>query len=215
MNYEVNSHYWKRYLGFIERCRYDHSGYVERHHIYPRSMFPHKAAETKNLIALSAREHFIAHWMLHKAFGGKMTNAFMYMKSSSSDNERYWKLNAKSYALLRASFAAIWSKAKRGKPMSLEARRKMSETRTGVPLSTAHRRAISDGNRGSKRSAETCQKISAAKVGITPNRVVTESYRALMQRPKARTNCFHCGKDVSVNLVNRWHNDNCKQLMAA
>ena len=166
MNYEVNSHYWKRYLKFIESCRYEHSKYVERHHIYPRSMFPQKADEPGNLIPLSAREHFLAHWMLHKAFGGKMTNAFMYMKSSGSDNDRYWNLNAKSYDLLRASFARMWSAAKTGKPMSEEAKRNMSKGRTGIPLSKAHGEAIGRGNTGRIVSEETRQKISAAKRGV-------------------------------------------------
>lgn len=208
MNYEANDHHWKRYLRFIG-SRNKSSGYVERHHIYPRSMFPQKANDSDNIIALTAREHFIAHWMLHKAFGGKMTQAFMYMKAG--DTNRYWNLNSRSYKQLREEFGRIWSEKKTGKKMSDEARRNMSIGRTGIPLSEAHRANIGAGNKGKVVSQETCKRISEARKGITPNRPMTDSYRALLQRPKAKAACACCGQLVAVNVINRWHNDNCKQ----
>lgn len=195
-------------MRFIE-SRVPSAGYVERHHIYPRSMFPQKANEKSNIIALTAREHFIAHWMLHKAFGNQMTQAFMYMKTGC--DQRYWKLNSRSYELLRADFGKLWSDKKTGKKMSEEARKNMSAGRAGIQLSDSHRAAIGDGNRGKQLSTERKAKISAAKKGVTPNRVMTDTYRALLQRPKEKVACSCCGKLVAVNLVNRWHNDNCKE----
>ena len=212
MNYQVNSHQWGRYLRFIA-SRVPSEGYAEIHHIYPRSMFPQKAKDAENLIALTAREHFIAHWMLHKAFGGKMTQAFMYMRAG--DSNRYWRLNSKSYQLLREEFGRVWSAKKTGVKMSNEARKNMSAGRTGLRLSATHRANIGAGNKGKTVSAETCQRISEARKGITPNREMTDSYRALLQRPKAKVECSCCGQLVAVNLVNRWHNDNCKHKEVA
>lgn len=214
MNYKVNDHYWRRYLRFIASREPLPVGYAETHHIYPRSLFPQLANDPKNLIRLTAREHFIAHWILHKAFGGKMTMAFMYMKAGADG--RYWNLNSKSYETLRVEFGAIWSDAKTGKKLSAEHRAAMSAGRTGKPLSQDHREAIRLGNQGKVVSPETCQKISEAKRGKTPNRVMTDSYRALLQRPKKKEPCKCCGKLVAINMINRWHNDNCKhKLMEA
>lgn len=208
MNYAFNKHYLERYLRFI-RTRKPSNGYVERHHIYPRSMFPQLANDEDNLISLTAREHFIAHWMLHKAFGEKMTMAFMYMKTGPA--ERYWNINSKSYEKLRKAFGMVISRAKTGVQLSEAVRKKMSAVKIGVPLSESHRANIGAGNKGKLVSKETCQRISDAKKGITPNRVVTDEYRALMKRPKAKVACSCCGLLVAVHMVNRWHNDNCKQ----
>lgn len=212
MNYQVNDHYWRRYLRFIESRKPFEGGYAEMHHIYPRSLFPQLANDPKNLIQLTAREHFIAHWILHKAFGGKMTMAFMYMKAGADD--RYWNLNSKAYETLRVEFGAVWSKAKTGKKLSAEHRAAMSAGRSGKPLSENHRKSIGAGNTGRVVSQETRQKISEAKKGVTPNRPMTESYLALLRRPKAKAECPHCGKEVAVNMFGRWHGDNCKMKEA-
>jgi hypothetical protein len=207
MNYDVNPHYWQRYKRFIA-SRQASDGYVERHHIYPRSLFPQKANDADNIVALTAREHFIAHWMLHKAFGGKMSQAFMYMKAGNAD--RYWRLNSRSYELLRESFAQAMSVANTGKSMSDEARQRMSKTRLGVPLSEAHRKAIGAGNTGRVLTDETRQRISEAKTGkaLPP---FSAEHRAKLSTPKQKATCYCCGKEVAVNLINRWHNANCKQ----
>lgn len=66
-----NQHYLKRYYNFIESCRKlnltktkEELGYTEDHHICPRSMFPEIQYDTKNIVLLTGRQHFIAHWML-------------------------------------------------------------------------------------------------------------------------------------------------------
>ena len=207
MNYEVNDHYWQRYLKFI-RSRTATDGYVERHHIYPRSMFPQLADDPKNLIPLTAREHFLAHWMLHKAFGGKMTNAFMYMRTGS--DERYWNLNSRAYERLRVAFGQLWSEIKTGVKRSAETRRKMSESRTGVPLSAEHRASIAAGNRGKAMTDERKRRISEGRKGITPNRPMTDSYMEMLRLPKQKVACQCCGVMVAPHLVDRWHNNNCK-----
>lgn len=212
MNYEVNSFQWKRYLRFI-RSRQPSSGYVERHHIYPRSMFPQKANDADNIIALTAREHFIAHWMLHKAFGGQMSQAFAYMQAQSDDHQRYWRLNSTSYAQLREAFSKAMSVAKMGKPNSEETKRKMSAAKTGVALSEQHRMAIGAGNTGRIVTDETRQRISEAKKGkaLPP---FSDEHRAKLSVPKAKAVCRCCGKEVAINMIDRWHNDNCKLAIA-
>ena len=55
MNYKL--HYDK----LVERAKKRKLiGYVERHHIIPRSL-----GEKENIVELTAREHFIAHLLLH------------------------------------------------------------------------------------------------------------------------------------------------------
>lgn len=63
-----NEHYLNRYIKFIEFCQYQNinSYYTEKHHILPVSLFPEFKKEKENIIKLTGRQHFIAHWMLAK-----------------------------------------------------------------------------------------------------------------------------------------------------
>lgn len=71
-----NEHYLRRYIRFIEGCisNNDYSiGRYEEHHICPKAkdMFPDYASFKKNpwnKAKLTPRQHFIAHWILYKAY---------------------------------------------------------------------------------------------------------------------------------------------------
>lgn len=72
--------YGRIYREFIQDRRLrEHglTGYVERHHIMPRSLGG--GDEPENLINLSAEDHFFAHLLLAKIHGGKMGNALFCM----------------------------------------------------------------------------------------------------------------------------------------
>lgn len=51
------------------------SGYTEKHHIAPKCMGGGDTFD--NIVSLSARQHFIAHWLLYKIHGTKEL-AFVY-----------------------------------------------------------------------------------------------------------------------------------------
>lgn len=73
-----------RYITFIKsrslRVLSENSE-VERHHIVPKCFCLNQeyCNSKENIIELSSREHYIAHMMLWKAFGGKMTYVFNMM----------------------------------------------------------------------------------------------------------------------------------------
>lgn len=93
-----NLHYLKRYHKFIISCQHYnqthkivprsrlHPGgtYMERHHICPKApdLFPEYASfklHPWNAIYLTARQHFVAHLILWKVFGGSQTFALKAM----------------------------------------------------------------------------------------------------------------------------------------
>lgn len=82
-------------------------GYVERHHIIPRSLGGTDVAE--NLVRLTAREHFICHMLLVKMQVPntpnyhKMVNATIIMRASNSKMSRY--INNRLYATLREAYS--------------------------------------------------------------------------------------------------------------
>lgn len=83
---QTESRYTSRYLNFLAYCKkvnLDYEGIVEKHHILPVSVFPeYKSFDDHpwNMIQLTPRQHFIAHWMLAKMYGGKLWFAFNMMK---------------------------------------------------------------------------------------------------------------------------------------
>lgn len=116
---EVNKHYFIKYLNFINaikskgnRCLY----YSEKHHIIPRSINKSLEKCQDNIIILSAREHFIAHYMLLKLFlyntpeKTKMSNALFYIMSISKQKVgKDIKVNSRIYEQIRKEFSSAHS----------------------------------------------------------------------------------------------------------
>lgn len=84
---------------------------TDRHHILPKSMFPGFKNDKWNVVKLSARQHFIAHWFLWKAFRNKqMTYAFSKMLTGNSRQKPYTLKSSRIYESLRADKALHQSK---------------------------------------------------------------------------------------------------------
>lgn len=110
--------YRKAYLQIVYRAksRGIPEGYYEEHHILPRSLGGPDHSD--NLTPLTAREHFLCHWLLVKMFKKgtierrKMMYAFWRMRSSPDpENPRY--INSRAYEKLRTEFAKYVSEQSR------------------------------------------------------------------------------------------------------
>jgi hypothetical protein len=122
-------------------------GYVEKHHIKPRC----KGGSNKksNIAILTAKEHFRAHILLAKIYGGKLWHAAFMM----SNMKRY---DAKKYEYLRIKHAKIASKIKQSKKtnkarsIALKGRKPSKKQReySKRPKSKIHRKNISKALKG-------------------------------------------------------------------
>lgn len=73
-------HYLNRYIKLIEYYTENPpSVNYEVHHILPKSLFEHYKDNSDNLVKLPIKAHFIAHYLLHKIIGSKMTVAYYMM----------------------------------------------------------------------------------------------------------------------------------------
>jgi len=73
-------------------------GYVERHHVLPKSMGG--GNEASNLVSLTAREHFLAHWLLFRIHHTRqMARAFRLMVDDTS------RRRGRDYAAAKAIYA--------------------------------------------------------------------------------------------------------------
>lgn len=104
--------YNKIYSAIIEKRKFNKpEGYSEKHHIIPRSLGG--SDNTDNIVSLTAREHFICHYILTKMYEPytfewyKMNNAFMMMKCNSANQNRYF--NSYLYESLKTDMAKVMS----------------------------------------------------------------------------------------------------------
>jgi hypothetical protein len=173
--------YLKHYCNLIRKAenRTPPEGYVEKHHIFPVSIY----GKNKRIVILSGREHYIAHALLEKIciqrYGLKhyktikMNLAFICMRGNNREyNNSYLYENAKERR----------RKIKKGKSLSIETRKKLSETGKG--------RAPTYGFTGKCHTEETKKKMSEAKKG----RLTSEETRRKMSEAKKGKNHPHYGK---------------------
>lgn len=158
----MNQHYLNRYNKFINALKNQSiDGYCEKHHIVPRSMGG--SDDASNLIKLTGRQHYLAHWMLWKAYGGSMTRAFFMM---SCVKEGQCK-SSKVYDKARTQYAEEVKKQMALRPnvpkFTPEHREKLRQAKLGKKLSAEHRANVGKARIGIPLSEETKRKISMTK----------------------------------------------------
>lgn len=150
--------YTKTYYQIIEKRRHNEpEGYVEHHHIVPKSEGGDDSPD--NIVALTAREHYICHLLLAKIYNDyKMLSAVVFMQCKSHSHKRDFKFNSRLYARLKIDFAE-------------KIRERMSGENN--PNYGKKRPEHSKKLKGRKHPKEFGQKISKSKIG----HIVSESTR--------------------------------------
>ena len=163
-----------RYLQFISsrpvRDKNRKKGF-ELHHIWPRSLGGPCTKE--NVILLTPREHYLAHLMLWKAYGGPMTYAFFMMANRMSISLAD-VVSARQYDKVRQEVSKLRSAFRYSK----ESKARMSESakaRPHKPCSEETKKKIGEANRGKtswakgqKKSEETRAKMKEAQKDRKP-----------------------------------------------
>lgn len=168
--------YNRWYNSIIERARNRKlDSYTEKHHILPRSLGG--TDDKNNLVNLTAREHFICHWLLTKIYTGESRSKMIYalngMKRSNEFAQRYeTKITARVYERLKKEFAKVHSKVMKGRtpwnkgiPITEEQREKNKKSATGKKFSAEVIKKRSDKIRGQKRNNKTKDLIRQALKG--------------------------------------------------
>jgi len=110
----INKHmnkYKQWYTNITERAKNRVlDSYTESHHIVPRSLGG--GDEPNNLVNLTAREHFVCHWLLVKMTTGqehhKMLNALRMMRAENPNQQRYTtKITARVYENIKQEYSLM------------------------------------------------------------------------------------------------------------
>ena len=175
-----NTKYTKLYYQIINpTLNRELNTYKELHHIIPRSLGG--TDEKDNLTYLTAREHFICHWLLVKMTEGaarsKMIYALQGMRAQNNSQQRYeTKITSRVYEHYRIEHARIHSETMKGRPAwnkgkklegeELEKQRERTKNRKIDPIKQAEgqQKRIAKVT-GQTRTDETKKLMSLAKKG--------------------------------------------------
>lgn len=158
--------YKKHYDKLIERGKSRIiDGYKERHHIIPKCLGGDNSKS--NLVDLTAEEHFVAHKLLILIYPGN--KKLIWSAMSMTNSTRKMCRNNKNYGWLRREFVEMIRAQSTGKKHSLEARQRMSKSKTGVkrgPYSDQTKLKMSIASKGKKKSEKHIESMIRGKTGV-------------------------------------------------
>lgn len=188
-------------------------GYVERHHILPRSFNLGGDKDILNYAFLSAKEHYTCHRLLSKMFSGKFKNKMalaIWMFSVKRKTQERIKITSRTYEFIKKEKSAarkLMPAPNKGVPMSEEQKAKLramvrtpehcaniSKSKAGKAIHTPESRArLSEMNSGEKNpffnkqhSEETKQHLSLVRLGVSKPPRSAEHRKSLSDANKGK-----------------------------
>lgn len=221
--------YTRWYYDIIDRAKTRNlplNSYFEKHHIVPKSLGGNNIEE--NLVKLTAREHFICHWLLTKMVDGnnqkKMAYACKMMMHSHGKRQQRYRVTSRIYETLKQNLNII-----------LKGREFTNEWKNKLKIS-AQLRALNEGTQ--EKSVRRANRIFGNKKRLGEKRPGqsgsnnhfygkgffgeenhfygkhhTEETLKKLRGPKTKYHCNNCNALVGgKSNYNRWHGDNCKTV---
>lgn len=156
--------------------------YTEIHHITPRSLGGSDSKE--NITKLTAREHFICHWLLIKIYKTgeehwKMLNALRIMRAENKNQNRYkTKITSRVYQQLKEEYSKLQSERVKGEKNPMYGKIPSEKIRQ------QSRQRVLDDNPAKRPGAG--QKISESKKGVKRGEFNTEWRKNLSKNHKSK-----------------------------
>ena len=167
-----------------------------KHHVLPKSL---GGFDTKNnIVNLTLREHFLAHWLLTKFTEGlaliKMKNALCMMGNSGFivSGWRYELAGrARRNCVVSEETRRKISLSNRGRKHTAEAKLKIGVSSATRVRSKEHGQRISAAKKGYHHTSEARLKMSLSKIGKPGHAPSIENIQKLIQRSKDRKGYKH------------------------
>uniref|UniRef100_A0AAU8HZ40 Homing endonuclease n=1 Tax=Rhizobium phage IG49 TaxID=3129228 RepID=A0AAU8HZ40_9CAUD len=198
---------WKKiYFQLVEKRKKEvlhrKDGYVEKHHVLPKSFGGDNSKE--NVIAFTAREHFILHRLLVRFTEGKWENKMRCaLLMLGTSNGKRGVLSSRDYENARKEFSRMPSPQK-GKPLTEFQKERF--TRKGKKNSPETRLAISNARKNVKLSEEHKKKIGESLKGIPKSekaKANMKGKRVLTEEEKSHLSNLRKGKKRSSEVIKR------------
>jgi hypothetical protein len=179
--------------------------YFEGHHILPKAKggtgTSSRGLNNDNIVLLTAREHFLAHWLLWRIHGDR-SSALAFHKMMSNNKNQNRVISSRGYEEARIAF----SKTNKGNQYGKGVIKIISEEQKKNQSNLMKGRYIGENNPfyGKRHSETTIEKLRRPK----SSEHVEKIRQMMISRPKVT--CHHCNKEVDKLNAIRWHFDNCK-----
>jgi len=172
--------------------------YFEGHHIIPKSKGgtgnSNRPKNNPNIVLLTAREHFLAHWLLWNIYRDRQT-ALAFHKMISNNNKQKRIISSRAYEEARLAFRVtnIGNQFSKGKTriVSDEQKKKQSETMKG--------RYSKDKNPfyNKKHSEESIEKIRESRKNINKDRIWNYSGKKIVMKNNEIIAIFDTSDEVA------------------
>jgi hypothetical protein len=175
--------YQKVYNQLVERAktRTKPDCYTEIHHIIPRCLGG--SDDSGNLVTLTAREHFICHWLLSRIYPEHRGLAYAFNMMCNVKLDVRYIPSSIAYSEARERFSIL----RKGLITSEETCKKISKTLSGRKLTKEHSNNKKLAQTGLKRSEEIKNKFSEIQKQMSIDRPDIAEKRGLKLRGKKRT----------------------------
>ena len=227
-----SSHYLNRYIKLISMSKGLDADYVEDHHILPESMGGPDTSD--NMILLPARLHYLAHWMLWKAYKSKeMTSAFFAMSNQNNQHQgRERRITSRTYEKLRKEFATLISESTKELWQDPEYRQKHIDTNNKPETKSLRSQKAKDlwqdPEYQDKQHKSRLDAWASGRFKRDHSKCGAKGDLNVSKRPEVRAKntgdkhyskragyvlptCEHCGIQTTLTNIKRWHGDNCKK----
>jgi hypothetical protein len=166
----LHNKYSKWYFDIIStaQTRTEDLLYFEKHHILPKSLGGKNNKE--NLVKLTAREHFICHWLLTKMVSNtkhryQMWNAFSCMLYRENSSQHRYKISSRKFEIIKQAGSQIKSERFSGENNPMYGKRGDLSPHYGKIWTDEHRKNASESHKGRLRTEEARAKQSASTKG--------------------------------------------------
>lgn len=226
----IDNKYTRIYYNIIEKSKLrslPNDTYIEKHHIIPQSFYKSRSKtgwlkgdynSKKNLVNLTAREHFLCHRLLTKMTTGiahfKMANAVLRLSHGPNTKEF---IKSRTYEYIKK----VSSEAKKGRPCSPETREKIrqgnlkrkppsEETKKKLSEAAKRRKGFTPEGRAKVVESNRCrlwtnemkQKLREHNLGK-----INYTQKGIAQ---IKLTCPHCGIVGGKSAMKRWHFEHCR-----
>jgi hypothetical protein len=202
-------------------------GYKEKHHIIPKCIGG--CNDKDNIVELTAREHFLCHWLLHEIYpdNPSLFYAFSMMSIIPTEKGNRYKPSSRVYEYcknkMREKVVSYETKLKisishKGKILSEDHKKKLSKAKIGKPgpntgkiFSESHRLNISNSRIGEKnwRFGKKHSKNTISKMR-KPKSEEAKIKMSESAKDRKKVECPYCKKIGQYNAMQRWHFHHCK-----
>ena len=222
----LDNKYTRCYFSIIERAKSRTlECYVEKHHIIPKSLGGNNRND--NIVSLTAREHFICHWLLTKMLEEgklkwKMLYAFGAFLQKNKSQDRLI-ITGRKYELLKKAGSIARSNFNKGNTYSLGYKHSEESIQKRKESMLGYVRPIEVVEKQAKTMREKYQTQDYIHKGKTYEEIYgaeeAEKRKAKLRGKKGPRNnptkkhdvvtCPHCRKTGGAGNMRRYHFDNC------